>query len=696
MTSRSTCSVRAPYPRGLSALTDIAEAALRIAVARAPQLAQLTALALGVALTAYVVRRRPEGAPSIRANLGQDVMHVLSRALVLAPLTAWWLGMLGHASGPGLALLAPLPTLAGLVAYVVLVDLFEYGVHRLFHRVPALWRLHEIHHSQTWVSPLTTTRIHPIELLAKRGLSWLFVLVIGEARPAWVLWIVVDGFWGFFVHSGLPVSLGPLRYLVVSPRFHALHHAREARYHDANFGERLAIWDVLFGTARFDDATGVAQGVDDASFPVERDGSVRGVLATFVAQLAHPFRRSGSGTGGPRGPWGKRALLVVLGIAVALVLAEVALRIAGVSSPAFYDYDDELGWAPTPLADGAQTSEGHAHVHIDAAGFRDRDHALVAAPGTLRIAVLGDSYTDAIQVELEDTWWRRLEGELGDCAALAGRPVEVMSFGVRGYGTAQELLLYRRRVRAYHPDVVVLLYTPENDLVENSRALSAKSYLAPFFVLRGDALELHPPTDGATFLGLPRTWLLRAAFGLRRHSRLIAALDLEGLWHALRDAERERARFVADDDPELARLVTYAQPYASPGDPVIDDARRVTDRLLETLGAEVQAEGSTFFLVTGSSPIQVYPDAARREGFARRIGVEDLYASEHHLDALAERHGWPHLLLAPELAREADASGAFLHGFAATGLGIGHWNEAGHASVARHVATALCAERGTP
>lgn len=376
---------------------------------------------------------------------------------------------------------------------------------------------------------------------------------------------------------------------------------------------------------------------------------------------------------------------------MAFLLLEIALRVLGIERVSFYTYDDELGWAPRPLAEGRQTEEGDAYVRIDAAGFRDHDHALAAPPRTFRIAALGDSYTDAIQVELESTWWHALEADLAPCPALGGRAVEVLDFGVRGYGTAQELLTYRRASRAYHPDLTLLLYTPENDLVENTPELSAKGYLAPFFVYEGDALVLRPPTNGATLLGIPYTFLARTMFAVRSWSRVVGLVDLEAIWSRLRDHARDRNRFHADDEPRLDALVMYAQPYGDADTPVLVDAWRVTDALLEMLASEVRADGGTLAIAVGTSPILAYPDRALREDFARRIGVADLGYSDRHLAALGARLGVEVLPLSPAFEREADTSGAYLHGFPSTGMGLGHWNERGHALAAREIATWICA-----
>ena len=169
--------------------------------------------------------------------------------------------------------------------------------------------------------------------------------------------------------------------------------------------------------------------------------------------------------------WPAKLLLVCLSIIFALVIAEVGLRIAGYSNPYFYTFEEQTGWMHRPGVAGWYRKEGEAYVSVNSAGLRAREHAKQKGANTFRIAVLGDSFAEALQVPLEQTFWYLLEGKLASCPALSGRQVEVINFGVSNYGTAQEMLALRSRVWEYAPDLVVLAFTPVNDVRNNSRAL---------------------------------------------------------------------------------------------------------------------------------------------------------------------------------------------------------------------------------
>ena len=113
-------------------------------------------------------------------------------------------------------------------------------------------------------------------------------------------------------------------------------------------------------------------------------------------------------------------------------------------------------------------------------------------PGVVRVAVIGDSYAEAIQVAENKTFTAVAGRELADCPLLKGKRVEAMNFGVDGYGTAQELITLQRKVWAYSPDIVVLAIFLGNDVRNNSVVLEADQ-CRPFWIYDGDRMKLTGP-----------------------------------------------------------------------------------------------------------------------------------------------------------------------------------------------------------
>ena len=161
-----------------------------------------------------------------------------------------------------------------------------------------------------------------------------------------------------------------------------------------------------------------------------------------------------------------RLALILAGLVLSMMTVEIALRVAGIESHILYVVDEYRGWALRPGITTRGTQEGHAMVRISSAGLRDREHTKAKPENTIRIAVLGDSFTEAQHVAVEDTFWAVMEENLRGCTAWAGQQVEAINFGVSAYGTGQELITLRRYVWDYSPDIVLLAFVT-NDFNDN-------------------------------------------------------------------------------------------------------------------------------------------------------------------------------------------------------------------------------------
>jgi hypothetical protein len=391
--------------------------------------------------------------------------------------------------------------------------------------------------------------------------------------------------------------------------------------------------------------------------------------------------------GAPRSTrWPATLLLGAVATLGACALAEVGLRTSKVAPVEFYRIDPQLGGSLLPGAEGWWTREGRAHIRINADGMRDREHALAKPPDTLRIAVLGDSYAEAFQVPAEEAFWSVLERELAPCPALAERRVEVLNFGVAGYGTAQELLMLRERAWRYEPDVVVLAFVTGNDVRNNSRELQGSSG-RPYFALEQGELVLDD-RFARKFEVRWRSHALGRAF-----DEVLLRSKLFTLVGAARGALRQRAEARSQASgaaPAANELGLDAEIYRPPREPAWQEAWRLSEALLRRMRDEVVARGARFQLVVLSNGIQVHPDAAERERFTQDLGVDELFYPDTRLAAFADEAGIPSLLLAPELRRVAEARGQCLHGFENATPCAGHWNALGHRAAGERIAQALC------
>lgn len=180
-----------------------------------------------------------------------------------------------------------LPLAARWILGFVLLDLVRYGLHRAFHSVPLLWRVHQVHHSDPDVDLSTGLRNHPLETIAAQGALCLTIAVLAPPPSAVLAMELVALLQAVFSHANanLPVWMERLvGTLVVTPRMHRVHHSEEMREQNANLGEVFPWWDHVFGTylAR------PAAGFDDMRFGLE--GSQNPTCAGLLFMLTQPFR----------------------------------------------------------------------------------------------------------------------------------------------------------------------------------------------------------------------------------------------------------------------------------------------------------------------------------------------------------------------------------------------------------------------
>jgi hypothetical protein len=162
---------------------------------------------------------------------------------------------------------------------------------------------------------------------------------------------------------------------------------------------------------------------------------------------------------------------VTLGIVLALVMLELGVRVLGLyefPTDDFIQPHAELGWSHTPVKEGHWTvGEDRIRVKINSKGLRDKEYAYRKEEGTFRILVLGDSFTEALQVPVDDTFCNVLERELN----RRQRHFEVINGGFAGVGTDYELLFLKREGYKYYPDLVILAFFG-NDIYDNYRSKS--------------------------------------------------------------------------------------------------------------------------------------------------------------------------------------------------------------------------------
>jgi hypothetical protein len=373
-------------------------------------------------------------------------------------------------------------------------------------------------------------------------------------------------------------------------------------------------------------------------------------------------------------------------VVVALLAGELALRALGYSAPIWYQPDPKLGWALRPGVAGWFTREGRAYVEVNASGRRDGEVAPDKAKDVYRIAVLGDSYSEAMQVALGQAYWALLPQRLAACGFQPGMRIEVLNFGVSGYGTAQQYVMLETRAMRYRPDLVLLQFTNGNDVKDNSAALSEEK-ARPFFMLAADG-SLRVDDSFASSPGMRRheSASFRAARRLADHSRVVQ------LVRSVRSLPIGKAHAGGGQESGVEQGLESVV-LAPPRDRSWEESWRVTEALIARIGELAAGNGARLIVVTVPYAIQVHPDGKLRQTLQVKLGVPDLFYPDRRIEKLAQRTGILAVPLAPAMQPLAEASGAFYHGFQNVGMGRGHWNAEGHSAAADLIARALCEGR---
>jgi hypothetical protein len=392
-------------------------------------------------------------------------------------------------------------------------------------------------------------------------------------------------------------------------------------------------------------------------------------------------------------PATKKELILAALVTLSLpVLAEIGLRAARVAfEPQLYTADRQMGWSLRPGAEGVVVGETRQYVQINDHGFRDVPRSYEKPAKTVRVAVLGNSWTEALQVPRENTYCSVLERRLAGLPCFSGRRVEVLNFGVSGYSTAQELLLLRQEVWKYQPDIVIVAFYSARDVANNVRQFNnaADPEQSPYFVYRGDRLVLDSSFQALPAVQPRQIQLQKIRCIVNEHIRVLQAVNTlvrYGRAQVAMAAIKERAAVAGVDSLEHAV-------YVPPSRPTLEEAWHVTEGLLLAIRDESRAHGAQFRIVTLANRPQVIPDLEKRTAFMRSLGVTDLSYADQRINALGAREGIPVTNLAPALAAYAESHREFLNGFNATNLGGGHWNETGHRLAAETLAANLCDSR---
>jgi len=352
---------------------------------------------------------------------------------------------------------------------------------------------------------------------------------------------------------------------------------------------------------------------------------------------------------------------------------EVLVRLAGLDRSMVWQPHPQIGWWHIPGASTHWREEGDGLVQISSQGLRDVERKLEKPAGVFRIAVFGDSMTEAVQVNLEQTFTRLLERKLNDSRLN----VEVLNFGVNGYSPLQEYLLYRHIGKAFNPDLVLHAVFLDNDIAASDPALATGQVGAPF-VRGGSGTELD--VDYSRAEASTKDYQQQPMFTIRRWSAVYRAVG--GILRTRAGSEEVRQSLAKTGGIPKRHLL-----YLDPPEAQWDVAWLTYERILDAFAAEVKSDGSRFAVVSVPAGqvvdstvwlnvLQKFPEMGAR--------TWNTHGPEDRLTDIVRKRGLP--LIAPLARFQGSLAGGPLFFD-----GMGHLTPRGHEVMAGSLADELSA-----
>lgn len=380
-----------------------------------------------------------------------------------------------------------------------------------------------------------------------------------------------------------------------------------------------------------------------------------------------------------------RDLLATALVVIAFVaIFEGGLRLTGVRYEySFYESDPVLYTTYRPYAEGWEVKESENFVRMNSHGMRDRERSIVPAPGTTRIALLGDSVIAATQVPLENTMGQVLERRLS--SSFGGRNFEVLNFAQGGNTLAQQHLMLRDRVWAFRPQIVVVFVTPISVPTAN-RKLDTVAAPKPFYIIRAGELipdpKNHPPAASAPD-ARRRNGILKNVMNQYRLLLVLRQATDQGAdkLKAMRALTRSANASAGggEVDHNKSPMDIWFRP---PGSADVQEAWQVAEGLLRLIAADTRGHGVELWMASVGPAVQEDPDARDRLAYLNGQGYGDSRYSEDRFETFARNEGIPYLRMSPRILAHAERQGVSVRGFFNTLPNQGHWNVEGNSAAA--------------
>lgn len=342
-------------------------------------------------------------------------------------------------------------------------------------------------------------------------------------------------------------------------------------------------------------------------------------------------------------------------IAVVVIAMECFFNWAGVGNEEFLEPDPVLGVRHIPGKKVVWRLEGFSDERLSSAGLRDRERQITKPVNTIRVALLGDSATEGMQVPLADTYGMQLERTLNAKYSGTGKQVEVLNFGCSSYSNGQEMIQLSKDVAQYQPDVVILMYN-RGDYIENIRDPSTlKAEPRPYFYVNPRNIFCEDDTimlnNQELFKADPLMDFLRRnsrIYGILSHTNLTLTIN-EPLYSKLRNTLLKK---LLPGFADKTRAVT--PPYT------IQDPWLVTETIFKRVGLACRSFNCKLI-------IACFPNNVNERQYSTQIEA---------LDKLSKKEGYGFVDLTPQVVYNKDPKSLFIKY---------HFSAKGHAMAAKQL-----------
>jgi sterol desaturase/sphingolipid hydroxylase (fatty acid hydroxylase superfamily) len=249
-------------------------------------------------LLEYLIPARPEQR-GFSPSVIQDALYMMIHLPVIAAFLVFISGPIHDFMDANVSWLVvdstrSWPTWLAALLGIMIADFGAWGAHVIKHKVPMFWRFHMIHHSQKRMNLFTANRTHPVDAIIESFMLLIpffifFPSLVEEAGSVFLL-ALLPGWYVRFQHANIRTNMGPLRYFIVTPQSHRVHHSTEPEHWNSNYANIFA-WDRLFGTQHSDVTSYPPTGINDQHFPEPTSVSPKDIASSFVGQMMFPLDR---------------------------------------------------------------------------------------------------------------------------------------------------------------------------------------------------------------------------------------------------------------------------------------------------------------------------------------------------------------------------------------------------------------------